>query len=165
MPAGATYEPLATTTLTSSQATISFTSISGSYTDLKIIITYTQASNGYLYLQYNSDTGTNYSATGLRGNGTTVASTRYSSTATAYLNTLGQTQTHPQVAIIDIFSYAGSTNKTALASVAQDQNGSGLVSRTVMLWRSTSVITRIDIKGDDNFNSGTTATLYGIKAA
>jgi len=39
MAAGKTYEPIATTTLSSSAATITFSSISGSYTDLVFVST------------------------------------------------------------------------------------------------------------------------------
>ena len=38
MAAGSTYTPIATTTLGSAQADVTFSSISGSYTDLVLII-------------------------------------------------------------------------------------------------------------------------------
>jgi hypothetical protein len=69
---------------------------------------------------------------------------------------------------IDLFSYAGSTNKTILTTTSTDKNGSGGVGRIVSLWRSTSAITGITITdGGAGFGwaSGTTATLYGILRA
>jgi hypothetical protein len=68
---------------------------------------------------------------------------------------------------VDIFSYAGSTNKTALVTSQSDQNGSGAVERSCGLWRNTAAITRIDIfpNSANNFATGTTATLYGILKA
>ena len=71
------------------------------------------------------------------------------------------------MATVDIFSYAGSTNKTALASFSNDRNGAGGVAANVGLWRSTSAITTIKwyAANSENLAAGTTATLYGIKAA
>jgi hypothetical protein len=48
-----------------------------------------------------------------------------------------------------------------------DNNGSGGVTRSVGLWRSTSAITSISlfIDGTTTFSTGTTATLYGILKA
>jgi hypothetical protein len=68
----------------------------------------------------------------------------------------------------DIFSYAGSTNKTVLNKVATDKNGSGGVEYNVGLWRSTSAITSISLTLEasaQDFPVGTTATLYGILKA
>jgi len=64
-------------------------------------------------------------------------------------------------------NYAGSTYKTVLWEESSDKNGSGAVSRNVGLWRSTSAITNIQLSDSSgrNFGVGTTATLYGIKAA
>ena len=66
---------------------------------------------------------------------------------------------------LDIFSYTGSTNKTVLVTNSVDQNGSGQVGRVVGLWRNTAAITTITLSDSSNFAIGTTATLYGIKAA
>jgi len=64
MAAGATYEPIATTTVSgSSTSTVTFSSISGTYTDLVIIGNLgSQTTNAFPYLQFNGDTGSNYSA-------------------------------------------------------------------------------------------------------
>ena len=68
--------------------------------------------------------------------------------------------------IADIFSYAGSTNKTLLITGANDVNGDGSSEKNVGLWRSTSAITSITIHlSSGNFANASTATLYGIQAA
>jgi hypothetical protein len=74
----ATYEKIATTTLGSNSATIEFTSISGTYTDIVLILS-AKASGGNMdaWIQFNGDTGTNYSMTTLRANGSTVTSDRF----------------------------------------------------------------------------------------
>ena len=62
MAAGSTYTPLATSTLGSAAASVTFSSISGSYTDLVLVISCAQsAAGGGLRFQFNSDTGGNYS--------------------------------------------------------------------------------------------------------
>lgn len=168
MPAGATYEPIATTTLTTSSATIDFTSISASYTDLRLILNYTATTGGgELDLRFNSNSATNYSAIELYGTGSAAFSTYWATKNAIYLpGSAGSSTTIPTLVTIDVFSYAGSTNKTVLSTWSGDRNGSGIVSRSVGLWRSTAAITTINLLlGSGSFAIGTTATLYGIKAA
>ena len=69
-----TYEPIATSTLGSAQATVTFSSIVGTYRDLVLIINSTPTtSNVTGNMRFNSDTGVNYYMTGMRGNGTNTA--------------------------------------------------------------------------------------------
>ena len=69
----ATYDCIATTTLSSAQSSVTFSSISGSYTDLIIISDAILASgNDALGLRFNSDSGSNYSYTFMYGNGTSA---------------------------------------------------------------------------------------------
>lgn len=162
-----TYEPIATTTL-GSAANINFTSIPGTYTDLRVVITGSMTSNGfYTGLRFNSDTAGNYSGTYLRGNGTTASSNAQTNNSYMTLDNGGgaASSTIPQLVTIDIFSYSGSTYKTVLATLSQDKNGSGEVTRTVGLWRDTVAITSINLSPTSTWAAGTTATLYGILKA
>lgn len=164
----ATYEPIATTTLGSAASSITFSSIPGTYTDLRLAIVCRTNTDSDAAIQFNSNTGTNYSQTNLYGNGSTVTSGRSTSATRIYANGGGNTSsTIPHLYTIDIFSYAGSTNKTVLASGSQDRNGSGVVNNSCGLWRNTNAITSISIvtAGSDTFSAGTTATLYGILKA
>ena len=156
----ATYEPIATTTLGSTASTITFSSISSAYTDLRVVLVTTSGS-GTPALRFNNISTTTYSWTYLKGNGTAAASG--TSSNDVYIG-LGVSAAPPLMFTIDVFSYAGSTNKTALVSTAADNNGSGEVMRAVGLWRSTAAITRIDLiqQGATTYGAGTTATLYGI---
>ena len=164
-----TYEKIASTTLGSAAANITFSSIAATYTDLKLIFVPTSVSSASTpRLRFNSDTATNYSYTRLRGNGTAADSTRGTSTDAILIGAgSGVGTTLPAFFEVDLFSYAGSTNKTILSASSADQNGSGEAGRVVGLWRSTSAITTIliTIDGTTTFSTGTTATLYGIKAA
>lgn len=169
MAAGVTYEPIQTTTLTSAQSSITFSSIPSTYTDLRVVFTLVGTSaNPNCYLRFNSDTATNYSSTWLSGYGTGYESLRGTNKSEIGMTWWGSIGTGKfGFYTADIFSYAGNTFKTVLISSNEDFNGSGDVSRFVGLWRSTSAISTILIKCDqtNGFGSGTIATLYGIKAA
>jgi hypothetical protein len=163
VPASATYEPIATTTLGSAQSSVTFSSISGSYTDLVLVVN-TANSTGQtdIYLQFNSDSGNNYSKTQLYGTGSAAGSNRQTSynsfTGFGYIGTTRGT------AIGHIMNYSNSTTfKTVLA---RSNDTAGLVMANVGLWRNTAAITSILIGyGADNFIAGSTFTLYGISAA
>ena len=160
-----TYEPIATTTLGSAAANITFSSIPATYTDLRVVFVGTLVSNNYnLYWNLNNDSSSLYSRTNISGNGTAAASNRATDEA-YWLNTSpgGISSTIPSMTTLDLFSYAGSTFKTGLIGFTADYNGSGVTARYVVLYRSTSAITSIKISSDFNFDTGTTATLYGIK--
>lgn len=166
-----TYEPIATSTLGSAAVSITFSSIPNTYTDLKIIVSNAKVTaTGFSgYLRFNSDSGTNYSFTLLGGNGTSA-----STSASATRNTLpimgwitNLSTTTPSMAIIEVFSYAGSTNKTVLTKAVYDLNGSGATENYVGLWSNTSAINNITVNqsGGTGWAAGTTATLYGILKA
>lgn len=164
-----TYETIATTTLVSSQSTITFSSIPGTYTDLRLNFVGTNASTGnsYIQLKFNGSS-TGYSQTGLAGDGSSALSWRFTSQTYAWIGGAysNLSNTIPTVATIDILSYAGSNNKTFLAMFNGDKNGSGSIENTVNLWANTSAITSISLTGSSvQFASGTTATLYGILKA
>ncbi len=179
MPAGATYEPLSSTTLSSTQSSIDFTSISSSYTDL-VISLYCQnaaATSGTRtgLLKINSDSGTNYSYLYFMGDGTTVSTTRTSTySGGIFYGDVPRNGTGANIfgfARISFFNYAGSTQKSVIAECSVDMAGlggagGGYVQRTIGLWRSTSAITSISLlAGGEGFASGTRATLYGITKA
>ena len=166
----ATYEKIATTTLGSNAASVSFTSIGAGYTDLRVVFagSSTGTSSQYPKLQFNADSSALYSFTYLRGNGTAANSNR--NTGASWMEIQGQDAgigANPFFATVDLFSYAGSTFKTCLIEFSGDQNGSGQVVRTAGLYRSTSAITGVSLtnSGTYEFTTGFTATLYGILKA
>jgi hypothetical protein len=163
----ATYEPIATTTLGTTASSITFSSISSAYTDLRVVLSNVTVSSASanLITQFNSTT-TGYSQTFLLGSGSVAESVRYSNFDGIYgsYNQLPST-TVPTFFTLDIFSYAGSTFKTCLCESSLDYNGSGEVARIVGLWRNTAAITSVKLEFSSNFKAGTTATLYGIKNA
>jgi hypothetical protein len=165
-----TYEPIATTTLSSSAATISFTSISGTYTDLRMIISGVGDINENIFYRFNGSSSTIYSRTDLVGTGTSAISNRATGGSFGRLTNYGYptTTVGQQVTIWDIMNYSNST--TYKTSLARSNNATSGVDAVVNLFSNTAAITSISIAcnqytGGSNWLSGTTATLYGIKSA
>jgi hypothetical protein len=157
----ATYEPINTTTLGSNQADVTFSSIPSTYTDLVIVANGKTTSETTLRLRFNSDSGTNYSATYMYGNGTTATSGRFTTRDDmAFYNWFS---TSDGTAFFHIQNYSNTTtNKTVLARIG----AAGLqTSAGVGLWRSNAAIESVTIRSGDNFSSGAVFAIYGIKAA
>ena len=169
MAAGATYEPIATTTLGSAQTGVTFSSISGSYTDLVLIanVKVTGSPGRVTTIQFNSDTGSNYSFTYLGGNGTTASSGRASNDDRIRIQGItGIDANNFYPVIMSIQNYSNTTTyKTCLIRT----NEASALQAEVGLWRSTSAINAIRIVAygntEENWATGSTFTLYGIKAA
>jgi hypothetical protein len=161
MAAGSTYEPIATTTLGSAQATVTFSSIPQGYTDLVLVTSFTSGNNEEM-LRFNGDSGSNYSWTRLWGDGSTANSSRISNTT--FIRNTGGDLTTRQNTIIYIQNYSNSTtNKTTLS---RGTNPSVLTMAVVGLWRNTASITSMTYSASaNNFATGSTFTLYGIAAA
>ena len=162
----ATYDCIATTTLSTSASSVTFSSISGSYTDLVLISTATVSSGAAdLYLRFNGDTAGNYSATILTGDGSTASSTRFTNDAAGLiLDYYGSVGTTGHICIAHIMNYSNATTyKTVLSRANRASSGTDAV---VGLWRSTAAITSVTIRtSGGNLATGSTFTLYGIKAA
>ena len=160
MAAGNTYEAIATQTLASAQASVTFSSIPSIYTDLVIVTNGTNTGIAYQIIQFNGDTGFNYSCTVLSGNGSTASSARYSNEA--YLN-LASSSSDYEI-LINIFNYSNTTTyKTYLSRYG---NASTETTTFVGMWRNTAALTSVTVKPHINqYATGSTFTLYGIKAA
>jgi len=163
MAAGSTYTPIATTTLSSTQATVTFSSFSG-YTDLFLVVNALNDA-GYrgMTIQLNSDTS-NYSSTYMNADTTNTATSGRSINTSNYIDpflTIAQTQRG--VVTVNFMNYSNTTTyKTILSRGAVAINSRA----SVGLWRSTSAITSFTIGMTvDNFVSGSVFTLYGISAA
>jgi hypothetical protein len=116
-------------------------------------------------IQVNSDTGSNYSSTFLYGNGTSALSARVSSNTYGYANYGSAVFTSTfNVQIVQFMNYSNTTtNKTFLARGNEAASGTDAI---VNLWRSTTAISTIKVyPSAQNWATGSTFTLYGIKAA
>jgi hypothetical protein len=165
------FYQIATTTLSSAQSSIDFTSIPQTYTHLQIrgIGRNTVVNtDDNITVRFNSDSGSNYSFHYLVGDGAAAAS---SGAATQTLiipfrvpggssaaNTFG-------AGVLDILDYSNTNKfKTTRSITGHDQNGSGSVWLFSGNWRSTSAITSISLFYSGNtLAANTTFALYGIK--
>jgi hypothetical protein len=159
-----TYEPIASTTLVSTAATVTFNAISGAYTDLVLVSNPKMTTaNTYFITTFNSDTATNYSQTRLKGDGTTATSARDTSVSGIDME-FQNNNTDTGTSIMQVQNYSNTTTyKTAL--IRDNFAAYGVFAR-VALWRSTSAISTITLTmSSSTFAAGSQFTLYGIKAA
>lgn len=162
-----TYVPIQAITLSAAAASVDFTGIPQTYTDLVIVASarYVSTNTGQgLGIRFNGDTTSNYSFTILEGNGSAASSYRVSSTSSGAMGAIANgSQTSFAVVSTSIQNYTNNTtNKTYIAR----QSGPSFVQGIVGLWRATPApITSISIFGSGtagNIDSGSTFTLYGI---
>jgi hypothetical protein len=163
-----THTPIATQTLGSAAASVTFSSIPQGYTDLVLVCSpvSTTGVNTFMTLQYNGDTGSNYSSTILRGNGSTTGSVRLTNTTVAYIC---YSQEVPTVAgrttvITQFQNYSNST--TYKTTLTRNNDASQITEAIVSLWRNTAPINSITIDMDASGSviaAGSTFTLYGIQ--
>lgn len=161
-----TYDKIATTTL-GSAATVTFSSIPGTYTDLVLISSAKNSSGagGTYQIVINSDTGSNYSATYLQGTGSAANSGRFTNNTVAYVSRSADASgSEYSLGIVNFMNYANTTTFKTLLSRGNEASATTIA--LVNLWRSTSAITSINIEqpGGGNFAAGCSFTLYGIKA-
>jgi hypothetical protein len=164
-----TYVALAKVVSNGSSDRVTFAGIPQTYTDLRLVCSVTETGAGGDLLGYfNQNVSAIYSTTVLKGNGTAASSLRESSTSifrpTAF-ETIGSV---PAIVTIDILNYSNTTTfKTLLSRVSNDKGGSGITGLSISLFRSTSAISEIELgtfTAGVNFASGSTFSLYGIKA-
>lgn len=162
MPAGPTYDCIATTTLSTNQSSVTFSSISGSYTDLVYVI-YNKSGGTNSSIRFNGDGGSNYSLTQIYTDGSTAASLKSTNATYAIGGVLGIDST----LVGNIMNYSNTTTNKNI--IARGGTGSGTyLDLCVSLWRSTSAITSVTFyqdSGGATWASGSTFALYGIKAA
>lgn len=166
MAAGSTYTPIATTTLASAAASYTFSAIPATYTDLVLVSNVKVSSVGEaVQIQFNGDTGNNYSFTQLYGNGSTVTSSRSSNLSIIYISN-DSSATNYGTAITQIMNYSNTTTyKTTLGRFAE---ASATSWSDVGLWRNTAAITSLTLTvsgTSKTLSTGSTFTLYGIAAA
>ena len=169
MAAGRTYTPIARTTLSTAASTVTFSSISGSYTDLILVVVGETTTTVNVNLRVGNgsvDTGSNYSSIILRGNGSAAASVGYTDSTEWNIDSFASGSGNQKNYIVHLMNYSNTTTyKTVLAKASLP---SAEVVARVGLWRSTSAINIIQVYPNGAGNllaAGMTATLYGIAAA
>jgi hypothetical protein len=152
-------------------STITFSSIPSTYTHLQLRYVAKDARTtgiyaSQLYLQYNSDSGTNYSQHDLAGNGTAI-SAYGAANATSNYAVIGDSTSGSYIGggVIDILDYANTNKyKTMRALSGNDLNGSaGSIKLTSGSWRNTAAISTITITPlTSPFSQYSSFALYGV---
>jgi hypothetical protein len=171
----ATYTLISSNVLSSSAASVTFSSIPATYTDLVLRVsarnTDTGTINGSLKFTLNNLGTTIYSYTQLRGTGSAASSTRsssdviisalYISGGLATANTFGSTE-------IYIPNYTGTLQKPISAiSMAESNDAAVSMGAQAELVNLTSAVTSIEITtvSPNNLLTGSSFYLYGISNA
>ena len=158
-----TFVKIATVNGTGSSATLQFTSIPATYTDLVLKLSLSNTSTGgYFELRFNGAT-TNLSGRYIQGDGSAVDS----STFQPWGRVNNTAQTANTFASTDVYipNYAGSNNKSLSLDTVSENNGTAASAiLEAGLWSSSAAITSIEIVAQTtgNFTTLSTATLYGI---
>ena len=155
-----TYTPIASQTLSSSAASVTFSSLPQNYTDLIIVVngTLTSDENNYLSINGINNAGT-YSVTRMYGSASARGSNRSTSQNTMQCGEMGTTRSSD---IIQILNYTNATlNKTILS---KSGNSNGNVKMSVGLSQGTDPVTSITLTAGSTYSSGCTFTVYGVAA-
>lgn len=162
-----TYKKIASVTVgAGGAATIDFTSIPSTYTDLILKVSHRGTSNtgvAGLELQYNGSTSS-LTFRRLIGDGASASSGTASTGQVALVQ--GGNATADTFGNLEVYipNYAGSTNKSASADNANENNATTeYLGITAHLWSNTAAITSIKLDPNaGDFVQHSTATLYGI---
>jgi hypothetical protein len=169
--------PIATTTVGTATATVTFSSIPQNYEHLQVRIWgwNNSGSDRSLAIYYNSDAGINYVNHYLQGNGTAASAGAQTGRGQTFIldSNSGQTGFNgdvnkASVFIIDILDYKNTNkNKTIRGLGGWDGNGTGVVGLGSSLWLSTAAISTLTffLPYSTNIGAGSTFALYGIKRA
>jgi hypothetical protein len=165
-----TYEPIQTIVSNGSTSSFDFTSIPQTYTDLRVIVSGTcNASGNDFRMRFNSSNNY-YSFTWVASSNGTSTGTGFSGANAGYIagyQITGNTTT-PFMFIYDINGYAETGNYKSVTV----QNNTVTSDMLILAgsWQQTTAISRITCGPEGNnanftMVAGSSATLYGIKAA
>jgi hypothetical protein len=171
-----TYIKIASNVLSTDTATVTFSAIPATYTDLVLKISARSsradgAQGQNMFMSFNGNSSSIYSVTVLRGNGASASSARSTDSTL-----LGQTYIAMTGVTANIFNnneyyfpnYASSANKvlSAFAAVENDAANIEYMSVTANLFRSTAAISSIALTlPSGNYITGSSFYLYGIKSS
>jgi len=155
-------------TLGTAQASIEFTSIPQTYTDLVIVASVrsleTSLGNASLEIRPNGSTA-NGSGRWLYGSGTTTSSITVSRVDGGFINNSAATSNTFSSTSIYVPNYTSSANKSFSADGVQENNATASYQViTASLWSNSAAITSLDFRciSATNLVAGSTISLYGI---
>ena len=168
------YESIATTTLGSDTASVTFSSIASTWTHLQLrVIARTNRSANFdtMRFELNGDTGNNYAYHSLYGDGSAAGASAATTQPYMSFDRLAGNNAGASTfgaLIIDLLDYTNTNKyKTARNLGGADNNGSGELYFQSGLWQSTNAVTQIKIFPGvgTNFKANSHFALYGIKSA
>lgn len=166
----ATYTLIASNTLSSSAASVTFSAIPATYTDLVCRMSVRNnwaAASVNFFITYNGSSSSDYSATDLRGNGSAASSTRDTSTTSFTVTQNGDTSTSNTFSSFEMYvpNYASSTNKVGSFFAVMETNATqAFLSAEALLRSNTAAITSLGFSSSvGDFMAGSSFFLYGIK--
>lgn len=169
----ATYQLIGSNTLTTPTASVTFSSIPQTYTDLVLKMTLRAESpnpaGDRIKVVFNGSSSSIYSATNILGSGSSGFGSSNLSNQTfltlRYTNEDGMTANSFGIAELYIPSYTSSNNKPMGGISVQETNiTNARMSATAGLFRSSSAISSIELLPFElNWASGSSFDLYGIK--
>ena len=161
-----TYEPIQIQTLTTSQSTLTFTSIPQTYTDL-ILIARAKGTDGTyrnIVVKPNNGSGTVYSSTYVGGDGSSAyTGRRINQTSGIQIGYATDTNdsNFTQIAITHFINYSNTT--TYKNTITRYGSASSQANAQVGLWQSTAAISSLVFSlTSGNLESGSNFALYGI---
>jgi hypothetical protein len=176
--AAGAYEWLETQVLSGNSTTsLSFSNLNSTYgstyqhLQLRIMTKLSSNSNLWeLNLRFNGDTGNNYSAHRLIGDGSSVTSV--ATTGISYIRIMGSVGTAASsdsytAMVIDILDPFETTKNKTIRALAGHSANFGRIALNSGFWNSTSAVTSISLKNefDLTFASGSRFSLYGMRSS
>ena len=157
----ATYIALANVTLSTSDSSITFSSIPNTYRDLVIVVTGSTTANADLGFRLNSDSGANYSFVYMGGNGSTTLSGSATGQTQVVLDAYFWRSTEISTCIAHIMDYSATDKHKTILS--RNNVAGGGTDAFANRYASNSAITSVEVRNPaQSFASGTTITMYGI---
>jgi hypothetical protein len=163
------FESIATVTVGSTPVSeIVFSSIPQNYKHLQVRgIVRNSVTEGNFRIQFNSDTGSNYSFHQFAADGGGSSTASYASSSQSYITSGNFTGVSSVFTgeIFDILDYTDTNKfKTTRGLSGFERNGAGSFGFNSGNWRSTSAITSIRFfAGNDAFAQYSSLALYGIQ--
>jgi len=159
----AKYTVIDSQVLSTSAASVTFSSIPGGYKDLVLIMSPLSLTasvyGGAALITFNGDTGSNYSYVFMRGNGSTTASS--SGTTTAIYGGYQTNSSYHSSFQCSIQDYSATDKHKS--TLNRDDTAENATYARAYRWANTAAITSIEITGSGgSFATGSTFHLLGV---
>lgn len=157
-----TYTALATVTLSSSAATVTFGSIPATYRDLVMILnSKVLTGTPFPRARVNGDSANNYVRVSMVGNGSAATSTTSTSNVIALSGDASAAANFNYNTITNFMDYSATDKHKTVVSRGNNVDVATAIS--VSRWTNTSAITSIEVSlSSSSFDVGSTFNLYGI---